>query len=59
MYPANACPVNHGGISGRRVGEMELKQIVTLLIIGILCALMICACIAIDKAGSEQDNEKH
>jgi hypothetical protein len=59
MYPANACPVNHGGISRRRVEQVDMKQIISLLIIGILCAVLICACVAIDKAGEVQDDEKH
>lgn len=41
------------------MGEMELREIISLLAIGFVCGLLICACIAIDRAGGEQDNEKH
>lgn len=36
-----------------------MKQILILITIGILCALLISACVALDRAGEVQDDEKH
>lgn len=36
-----------------------MLEILTLLIIGTLCVALIAFCVAIDKAGDYQDDEKH
>lgn len=36
-----------------------MREIISLLAIGILCALLISACVALDRAEEVQDDEKH
>jgi hypothetical protein len=36
-----------------------MLEIITLLIVGLACVFLIAICIAIDKAGDMQDDEKH
>lgn len=36
-----------------------MLEIITLLLIGTVCTILICFCVAIDRASGEQDDEKH
>ena len=36
-----------------------MLEILTLIIIGTVCTLLIAFCVAIDRASGEQDDEKH
>jgi len=36
-----------------------MLEIITLLLIGTVCTILICFCVAIDRAGDYQDDDKH